>query len=59
MEALYAVPELRDEVYMQLIKQTRENPNRPCLLRTWQLVIVATVFPSTGDSETVIKTHLA
>jgi hypothetical protein len=59
VEALYAAPELRDEVYLQLIKQTRANPNKPCLLRTWHLLlIVATVFPSTRNSETVIKTHL-
>jgi hypothetical protein len=53
-------PELRDEVYFQLIKQTRENPRPDCCLRTWDLfLIIATLFPSCRDSENWIKAHFA
>jgi hypothetical protein len=52
--------ELRDEVYFQLIKQTRENPNPECLRRTWELfVIVATLVPSSRNAENWIKSHFS
>lgn len=51
---------LRDEVYFQLIKQTNNNPNEDCLLRTWQIfVVIASIFPSSLDSEVWIKSHLS
>jgi hypothetical protein len=54
-----ATPELSDEVFGQLIKQTRGNPRRECLLKTWELfMIIVTVFPSTRNSEESIKSHL-
>jgi hypothetical protein len=41
--------ELRDEIYMQIIKQTRNNPNEPKLLKVWKLfAIVASVVPPSG-----------
>ena len=53
-------PELRDEVFFQLIKQTRQNPMQECLYKTWQLfLIIATIFPSARNSEIWIKSHLA
>ena len=53
-------PELRDEVYFQLIKQTQNNPNREWLIKTWNLfLIISTIFPSTRNSENWIKSHLA
>jgi hypothetical protein len=56
---LVSIPELRDEVYFQLIKQTRDNGNRDCLKLTWDLfLIVATMIPASRNSETWIKAHL-
>lgn len=53
-------PELRDEVYFQLIKQTSNCPDRVHLIMNWNMfLIVATIFPSTRNSETWIKSHLA
>jgi hypothetical protein len=52
--------ELRDEAYMQLIKQTRENPNPEWCYHTWELfLLAATLFPSTRNSEHWIKAHIA
>jgi hypothetical protein len=52
-------PPLRDEVYFQLIKQTRENPSADGLQRTWELFLMfATFFPSTRNSEIWIKAHI-
>lgn len=51
---------LRDEVYFQLVKQTRENPNPEWEKRTWDLfLIVATIFPSSRNCEVWIKSHIA
>jgi hypothetical protein len=52
-------PEVRDEVFFQLVKQTRGNLNRECLLKTWELFLIyATLFPASRDSERWIKGHL-
>jgi hypothetical protein len=32
--------ELRDEIFLQLIQQTRENPLSDCLARTWELLAI-------------------
>jgi hypothetical protein len=54
-----ATSELRDEIYFQLIKQTRGNPNPSALLKTWELFLIfATLIPSSRDSEHRIKVHL-
>lgn len=56
---LMTLPELRDEVFFQLVKQTRQNPNQEVLQRTWELfLIIATLFPSSRNSEVWIKAHL-
>lgn len=52
-------PNLRDEIFFQLIKQTRKNPDQPCAIRTWELFLIfATFVPSTRNSENDIKSHL-
>ncbi|OHT09812.1 RhoGAP domain containing protein [Tritrichomonas foetus] len=57
---MYTNPAIRDEVMFQLIKQTRKNPNKDWLQKTWELfIIVVTVFPSSRNSENWIKSHLA
>ena len=41
-------PELKDELYMHLVKQTRGNPNASTRLRAWELfyLVASTVPPS-------------
>jgi len=41
-------PELKDELYMQLIKQTRGNPSLDAKLRAWELfhLVTSTMPPS-------------
>jgi hypothetical protein len=52
-------PELRDEIFFQLVKQTRDNPRPDCLLKTWELLLIfATIFPATRNSEDWIKSHI-
>jgi hypothetical protein len=50
-------PHLRDELYMQLVKQTRGNPNVSTKLRAWELLylVCATVPPSTILSNMVLQ----
>ena len=39
-------PELKDELYMQLLKQTRCNPNIPIKVKAWELFqLVASAMP--------------
>jgi hypothetical protein len=60
VDMLVNCPQVRDEVYFQLIKQTRSNPDPMNQIRTWQLfLIVASLFPSTRDSEVWVKSHLS
>jgi hypothetical protein len=60
LKILKDVPELRDEIFCQLVKQTRMCPDPGCLSNTWDLfLIIATIFPSSKDSEGFIKSHLA
>lgn len=41
-------PELKDELYMQLLKQTRGNPNLQSRIKAWELfhLVAATMPPS-------------
>ncbi|EAX84836.1 RhoGAP domain containing protein [Trichomonas vaginalis G3] len=56
---LYTYPALRDEVFFQLIKQTSHTPNNTILSKGMELfLIIATIFPSTRNSENWIKAHL-
>lgn len=42
--------ELRDELYMQLVKQTRGNPNPAARSKAWQLFyLTAATMPPTKD----------
>jgi hypothetical protein len=51
--------DLRDEIFFQLVKQTRKDGEPDCALRTWELLlIVATALPSVRNSESDIKSHL-
>jgi hypothetical protein len=60
LKILKDAPELRDEIFCQLVKQTRKCPDPACLSNTWDLfLIVATIFPSSRNSEAFIKSHLA
>ncbi|KAH0792449.1 RhoGAP domain containing protein [Histomonas meleagridis] len=60
VQTLIANPSLYDEVYFQLIKQTRKNPNPEWEIRTWKLfLIITTIFPSSRNSEVWIKSHLS
>ena len=60
VKQLYTVPELRDEVYFQLIKQTSNVPNPEVMKAGMELfLIIATIFPSTRNSEKWIMAHLA
>jgi hypothetical protein len=60
LKILKDAPEVRDEIFCQLVKQTRKCPDPGCLSNTWDLfLIVATIFPSSQDSEGFIKSHLA
>ena len=34
--------ELRDEIFCQLVRQTKHNPERPWLLTTWTLLCLCT-----------------
>lgn len=44
-------PELKDELYMQLLKQTRGNPNTVPKLKAWELLhLVASTMPPSKAS---------
>ena len=53
-------PQIRDESYFQLIKQTTNCPDDATLKLGWELfLIIATIFPSSRDSENYILAHMA
>ncbi|KAI5438450.1 kinesin-like protein KIN-14I isoform X1 [Lathyrus oleraceus] len=42
--------ELRDELFIQISKQTRNNPERECLIKAWQLMyLCASCMPPSKD----------
>jgi hypothetical protein len=52
--------DLVDEAYMQVIRQTRQNPSPECCLRMWQLLLVlATLFLASPVMQPVIRQTLA
>jgi hypothetical protein len=60
LQLCIAAPDLRDELYFQLVKQVRKNKNEDCRRRTWELfLLVATAIPLGPESEVEIKCHLA
>ncbi|GLV32627.1 Rho GTPase activating protein at 93B [Carabus blaptoides fortunei] len=44
LAAAFGQPALRDELYVQLCRQTTENPSRESLLRGWELLTIALSF---------------
>ncbi|OHS98867.1 RhoGAP domain containing protein [Tritrichomonas foetus] len=60
VSAITQNPDLVDEAYFQIIRMTRNNPDFPWLLKSWELLlIVSTLFPSTKTSEIFILAHIA
>jgi hypothetical protein len=52
-------PELADEFYFQLIKQTINNMNRAWLLATWDMFMrIASIFPCTTERFRWIMAHI-
>ena len=53
-------PEIRDEAYFQLVKQTTDCPDNNALKLGWELfLIMASIFPSSRNSENYILAHIA
>jgi hypothetical protein len=51
--------ELRDELYMQLVKQTRSNPNSTSRSRAWALFnLVASAMPPSKDFTGLISEYV-
>ena len=48
---------LRDELYVQLCRQTTENPKRDSLIRGWELMAICLSFvpPSPTFQPTLLK----
>lgn len=52
-------PEIRDELFMQLIKQTRGNPNPTARAKAWQLFyLTAATMPPTKDFMGVVSEYI-
>lgn len=52
--------DLVDEAYMQVIRQTRQNPSPECCLRMWQLLLVlTTLFLASPVMQPVVRQTLA
>lgn len=51
--------ELRDELYLQLVKQTRGNPNGPARTKAWQLFyLTAATMPPSKDFMGIISEYV-
>lgn len=52
-------PELKDELYMQLLKQTRGNPDVSSRARAWELFfLVASTMPPSKDYIGLISEYI-
>ncbi|EFJ53111.1 Kar3 member kinesin-like protein [Volvox carteri f. nagariensis] len=52
-------PELKDELYMQLIKQTRGNPNIQSRVKAWELFhLVASTMPPSKEFVTMVSEYI-
>jgi hypothetical protein len=59
IEKAVNMPELRDEIYVQLCKQTNDNPNPQSLTKGWELfVMCAYSFPPTKDFEDWLRQYI-
>jgi hypothetical protein len=53
-------PEVQDEIFYQLVKQTIDNRDLECLGKTWELfLIVASFVPASDLAQDDVKAHLA
>jgi hypothetical protein len=60
VEQLSATPELVDEVYIQVVRQTRQNANHEATVRMWDLLLVlATLFCASPLVQPVIRQSVA
>ena len=56
--ACISAPELRDELYCQLCKQTCYNPLRTSSFKGWELFVVAVLnFPPTRNLESSLRCY--
>eukprot|EP00803_Ostreobium_quekettii_P000922 evm.model.scf_757EXC.1 EVM.evm.TU.scf_757EXC.1 scf_757EXC:319-12045(-) len=52
-------PELKDELYMQLLKQSRRNPCEDSKTRAWELLlVVASALPPTKDLVALLSEYI-
>ena len=52
-------PELKDELFMQLLKQTRGNPNQETRQKVWELFyLVASTMPPSKDYVSSISEYI-
>ena len=52
-------PELKDELYMHLVKQTRGNPNHATKLKAWELFhLVASTVPPSKDFVGLVSEYI-
>ena len=59
IELLSSTPDLYDEVFFQLMKQTKCNPNNDWLISTWSLfLIIGSIFPASKNTELWVKNFL-
>jgi hypothetical protein len=60
IEMMIGCSELRDEVYFQLLKQTRGCRDRNILIKMWQLLLVViTLIPPSKEAEDYVRAHVA
>eukprot|EP00457_Paulinella_chromatophora_P001361 gb/GEZN01001363.1/.p1 GENE.gb/GEZN01001363.1/~~gb/GEZN01001363.1/.p1 ORF type:complete len:973 (+),score=227.55 gb/GEZN01001363.1/:107-3025(+) len=53
------VPAIRDEVFCQICKQTRNNPNLPSVLQGWKLMaLCVSAFPPSKDFERYLINYI-
>ena len=58
--ALKAPEELRDEIYIQLVKQTTKNPKQDSLYKGWSLLaICCSIFPPSDEFACYLAVYLA
>jgi len=56
----WSLPSIRDELYLQLIKQTNDNPNAESLQRGWELLAIClSFFPPSGKFQGLLERYIA